>query len=97
MLKLNLTGLTVSMAILAVPNAAIADSWICEHATLVREITVKHDTESPAPCSVVYDKSAEGAGSQVLWSASFDGEYCDAKANGLAEKLTGLGWSCTQF
>jgi hypothetical protein len=97
MFKLNLTGLTVSMAILAAPNAAIAESWICEHGSLVREITVKHETASPAPCSVVYDKSAEGQGSKVLWSASFDGGYCDAKANGLAEKLTGLGWSCTQF
>jgi len=97
MLKLNLTGLIVSMAILVLPTEALAESWICEHGSLVREITVKHETENPAPCSVLYDKSAEGQGSKVLWSASFDGAYCDAKANGLAEKLTGLGWSCTQF
>jgi len=97
MLKLNLTGLIVSFALLAVPGAAIAESWICEHGSLIREITVKHETENPAPCSVIYDKSVEGQGSTVLWSAAFDGGYCDTKANGLAEKLTGLGWSCTRF
>lgn len=95
--KLNLTGLTVTMLLLAVPNAANAESWICEHDNLVREITVKHETDSPAPCSVVYDKGSEGLGSEVLWRASFDGAYCEDKANGLAEKLNGLGWSCTRF
>jgi hypothetical protein len=97
MLKLNLTVLTVTMALLALPNAANAESWICEHSNLVREITVKHETENAAPCTVVYDKSSEGLGSKIVWSATFDGAYCDAKANGLAEKLQGLGWACTQF
>ena len=82
---------------LAVAPAASAESWICEHSTLVREINVERATADPAPCSVAYNKQSEGKGVKILWSAQNDGSYCDAKADGLAEKLQGMGWSCTAF
>jgi hypothetical protein len=46
---------------------------------------------------VVYNKDTENLGSTVLWTAQTDGAYCDVKANGLAEKLIGWGWSCTEI
>ena len=93
----NRLGICLALAALTVAPGAIAESWICEHSTLVREINVQRDTANPAPCSVAYNKQSEGQGTQVLWTAQNDGAYCDAKANGLAEKLQGLGWSCSGF
>ena len=97
MQKLNSTGLTVIIALLALPTGANAESWICEHGNLIREINVERETADPAPCSVVYNKESEGLGSNVLWTARADGAYCEEKANGLAEKLKGFGLACTEF
>ena len=97
MKHLNRYGLTIILAISTLPTAANAESWICEQGTLIREINVERATANPVPCSVIYNKQAEGLGSSVLWTAAADGSYCDIKANGLAEKLEGLGWSCTAF
>ncbi len=97
MQKLNSIGLTIIVALLALPTGANAGSWICEHNNLIREIKVERAAEEAAPCSVVYNKDTEGQGSSVLWTANSDGAYCDAKADGLAEKLKGWGWSCTAF
>ena len=97
MQKLNSAVLAVLVMMFAVPSVANASSWICEHDKLVREINVEREAGASAPCSVVYDKTSEGAGSSVLWTAKTDGAYCDAKADGLAEKLQGFGWSCSAF
>ena len=97
MQKLNRIGLTLIFTALALPTTVNAESWICENNDLMREISVKRVTAAAAPCSVVYDKSTENLGSQVLWTANNDGAYCDAKANSLAEKLQGWGWSCTEI
>jgi hypothetical protein len=97
MQKLNNIGLTIILAALTLPTTANAGSWICEHDNLMREISVQRETSDPAPCSVVYNKDTENLGSSVLWTAQHDGAYCDAKANGLAEKLVSSGWSCTEI
>ena len=97
MQKLNSIGLTIILAVLTLPTTANAESWICEHSNLIREINVESEVSGSAACSVAYNKDTEGFGSTVLWTAQVDGAYCDAKANGLAEKLTGFGWSCTEF
>ena len=76
---------------------AWAESWICEYNNMIREINVVRETDAQAPCSVAYNKQSEGVGTEILWTAQNDGSYCDVKANGLAEKLEGLGWSCTAF
>lgn len=83
--------------LLSVNGVASAESWICENDTLVREITIQNETSAPAPCSVVYNKDAEGQGSEVLWTARNDGNYCAEKADGLAQKLQDFGWACTSF
>ena len=97
MQKLNSIGLTIILAVLTLPTTANAESWICEHANLIREINVERENTAPAPCSVAYNKETESLGSKVLWTAQFDGAYCDGKANELAARLKGLGWSCTEF
>ena len=97
MKNLSRFSLTIILTALTLPTAVNAESWICEQGTLIREINVERATVNPVPCSVEYDKGSENLGSSVLWTATADGEYCDAKANGLAEKLNGLGWSCTEF
>jgi hypothetical protein len=90
-------GAYLTLAAITFTPTAHAESWICEYDTLVREINVVRDTAEPAPCSVAYNKQSENQGSQVLWSAQHDGSYCDVKANELAQKLEGLGWTCTAF
>jgi hypothetical protein len=96
MTKLNTALMTASLLLLSATNAN-AGSWICENGNLVREINVQTPTSNPAPCSVVYNKDAEGQGSKVLWSATADGGYCDARADGLAAKLESYGWTCSAF
>ena len=86
-----------ALLLLAGPQLAAAESWICESGNLVREINVQLETANPAPCSVVYNKEAEGQGTKVLWTARNDGGYCHMKADGLAEKLQGYGWTCSAF
>ena len=97
MYKTTCAVLTTVTVLLAAPSIASAESWICEHSNLVREINVEREADGPAPCSVVYNKDSEGQGSTVLWTARNDGAYCEEKANGLAEKLQGYGWACTAF
>ena len=97
MRKLNPIALTAILISLAAPNMAQAESWICEHSNLVREISVERETGAPAPCSVLYNKDSEGLGSKILWTAQNDGAYCEYKADGLAEKLQGFGWTCSSF
>ncbi len=93
------TGIGASLALAAVAFTpdSYAESWICEYSTMIREINVVRDTPAQAPCSVAYNKQSEGEGTQILWSAQNDGSYCDVKANGLAQKLEGMGWTCTAF
>ena len=97
MKKQTFLGLAFTAAALALPTVASAESWICEQGDLMREIKVKRETANPAPCSVEYNKETENQESQILWTAQFDGAYCDAQANSLAEKLQGWGWTCTEF
>ena len=97
MRKQNSAVLTVLLMLLATPGVVTAESWICEHNNLVREINVESEGRASAPCAVVYNKDSEGLESQVLWTAKTDGAYCEEKANGLAEKLKGHGWDCTAF
>ena len=93
----NTIGTGFTLALLTLSTAATAESWICENGDLMREIVVQRSTENAAPCSVVYNKETENQPSQILWTAQFDGAYCDTQADGLAEKLTGFGWTCDAF
>ena len=97
MTKLKTATIAAAVLLLAGPQGAFAESWICENGNLVREINIQLETKNPAPCSVMYNKEAEGQGSKVLWTARNDGGYCHMKADGLAEKLKGFGWTCSAF
>ena len=97
MQKLSRTRFTLIAVLLAMPTGVYAHVWACEHNSLIREVKIEHPaTGELAPCSVVYHKVTEGFESQVLWTASYDGAYCEEKADGLVEKLKGWGWVCTE-
>lgn len=96
MKKFNRAAMTLLVTLLAGAQVAQASAWTCEHGNLVRKINVQRTSDAPAPCQVVYNKDSEGQGSSVLWSAENDAAYCDAKADELAEKLQGYGWSCSK-
>lgn len=97
MKQLNRAVMIACLTLLTATQVAHAGSWICENGNLVREINVERNGSAPAPCTVVYNKDSEGQGSQVLWNAQNDGTYCDAKADGLADRLQGNGWTCETF
>lgn len=60
--------------------------------------TVGVTSQDPAkgvPCEVHYKKETEQPGhDQVLYTATNEVSFCEAKAKAFVEKLTGLGWSC---
>jgi len=54
-----------------------------------------HEPGVAVPCEVHYYKDTEVPGEgQVLWRASNDAGYCEAKAAEFFEKLRGMGWTC---
>ena len=59
-----------------------------------RYIVVDYPQGAPLPCSVEYEKPTEAKPVQSLWRSSNTPGYCEDKARGLAEKLTGFGWDC---
>lgn len=72
-----------------------ANPLLCTYGDLSRRIEVVYpDPGAPLPCEVIYDKSGEGR-IETLWRADNEAGYCEARAAGLAEKLAGMGWSCT--
>lgn len=76
-------------------STALANPLICTKGDLSRRIEVVYAESGQAlPCEVIYDKSAEGT-IESLWQADFDAGFCEARAAGLAEKLTNRGWQCT--
>ncbi len=59
----------------------------------VRVITVIYDNpETGTVCEVSYEKDS---GTQVLWSANNDRDYCLGKAQAFVEKQRGWGWDCS--
>lgn len=79
---------------LAVSGATSANPVTCEQGGLTRKIEVVYANPGQAvPCEVIYDKSAEGS-IETVWRANFEAGYCEARAQSLVEKLSGLGWIC---
>ena len=60
----------------------------------IRYIIVDYPQGAPLPCSVEYEKPTEAKPVQSLWRSANTQGYCEEKATGLAEKLTGFGWDC---
>lgn len=60
-----------------------------------RVITVMYDNpETGTACEVSYEKAS---GTQVLWSANNDRDYCLGKAQAFVEKQKGWGWDCSEL
>ncbi len=87
------TATLVAISIASTP--ALANPQICTYGDLSRRIEVVYSHPGqPVPCEVIYDKSAEGS-IATLWRADHEAGYCEAQAAALAEKLSGMGWSCS--
>jgi hypothetical protein len=89
--------LAVSVATL-LPLVAAAQSTMryqCTMGDLTRRVEVVQSTSAPVPCAVEYFKDSEAAGErQVLWSASNEAGYCEARAAEFVGRLGELGWTC---
>jgi len=73
-------------------ETAISDiEYTCEHNTSKRIIRVFKNTAAGLACEVTYEKAT---GTQTLWTASNDQEYCAQKAAEFAAKQAGWGWLC---
>lgn len=84
------------LLLLCAPFTAYADSWSCRQVNNVREVHIERTTPNPVPCQIVYRKLTEGVEDQVLWSAEFDPNYCDARAREFISKLESFGWVCVE-
>ena len=65
----------------------------CSHGDKTRTISVVYDNvETGTVCEVTYEKAS---GTQTLWSAFNERDYCLPKAEAFIAKQEGWGWSCT--
>lgn len=71
-------------------------SYICTYGELTRRVVVMSEPGVSVPCEVQYFKDSEAPGeSRVLWSASNQEGYCEARAAEFAAKLENWGWRCS--
>lgn len=50
--------------------------------------------EAALPCQVHYTKDGNDS---LLWSAQYEQDFCEKKAEELKDTLTKAGWSCTRI
>lgn len=73
-----------------------AQSYQCTFGDLQRRVQIYTDPGVSVPCEVHYYKDTEAPGEkQVLWSATSDASYCEAKTSEFIATLEGWGWSCS--
>lgn len=69
----------------------------CTRESTTRRVIVDYPRGTALPCRVIYDKSEEAtAEGETIWQAINEEGYCESKADNLAEKLEGWGWSCSE-
>lgn len=69
--------------------------YVCTYGELTRRVVVMSEPGVSVPCEVQYFKDSEAPGeSQVLWSASHQEGYCEARAAEFAARLETWGWRC---
>jgi len=89
------TLILTTLLAMTISGTALANPVSCENGELRRRVEVVYSEPGQAvPCEVIYDKSDEGS-IEALWRASNRAGYCEVKAEGLIEKLRGMGWSCS--
>ncbi len=84
-----------------IPALAVANGgpkYECKLQDLVRRVEVVYTTPGSAvPCEVHYYKDTEASGeTQVLWTAQNEIRYCETRASGFVDKLSGWGWACEE-
>jgi hypothetical protein len=77
-------------------HQAWAADFLCRNGDLTRRVEVSPgDAARNVACEVRYWRNAAiASGAQVLWRATQDTAFCDAKARRLLDDLEAGGWSC---
>ena len=80
------------------PSALFAqdsNGYQCALDEVTRRVEIFYETGVTVPCEVHYYKDTEMPGErQVLWRATNEEGYCEARAAEFIEKLRGMGWTC---
>ena len=72
-----------------------ANNFQCSLDEVTRRVEIFYETGVTVPCEVHYYKDTEMPGErQVLWRASNEEGYCEARAAEFVAKLEGMGWTC---
>ena len=70
-------------------------SYQCSFENLERRLEILTEPGVTVPCEVHYYKDNESPGAkQVLWSASSEEGYCEAKTTAFVAQLREWGWEC---
>ena len=78
---------------LALSQSAV--SYQCSFENLQRRIEILTEPGVTVPCEVHYYKDSEMPGEkQVLWTATSEEGYCEAKTEEFVAKLREWGWEC---
>jgi len=78
-----------------IAGAQNGHGYRCTSGDLVRRIEVIYATAAEVPCEVHYFKDSEAPGeAEVLWRAASEHGYCENRADELAARLGGWGWTC---
>ena len=93
--KLLLTLAAIAFPVLSFGQAA--GQYTCSMGDLQRRLEIVYETGGVMPCEVHYYKDTEAPGEhQVLWSASNEAGYCEARAAEFISRLESWGWDCGQ-
>ena len=72
------------------PEATVATGkFECKQGTAARQIEALSEGEG---CKVNYTK--EDGSTKAVWTAVKGTDFCKEKAQGLSDKLNGMGWTC---
>ncbi|MGI9272166.1 MAG: hypothetical protein ACR2QT_10355 [Woeseiaceae bacterium] len=70
-------------------------SYQCNFENLQRRIEILTEPGVTVPCEVHYYKDSESPGAkQVLWTATSEEGYCEARTMEFVAKLREWGWQC---
>jgi len=81
------------VVLLLVSSISFADEvYQCESAQGLRTISVIYSVVGEkVPCEVKYESAG---GEKVLWTATKEAGYCEARAKEFVAKQEGWGWTC---
>lgn len=67
----------------------------CSYGDVERRITVIHEPGVRVPCEVHYYRDMSTPGDyEVMWTATHEVGYCEARAEELSARLIEAGWQC---